>query len=135
KPTISVSPSATTLCSGKTVNLVGSGTSVSYTWSPATFLDATTGASVTSSPVNAGPDITTTYTLTGTSALGCTNATTATVTVQPLPNITINPANAVCLGGTSVVLTANGGTSSGYTWSPNLFLSSTNSATVTAQIS
>ncbi|MCD6013653.1 MAG: type sorting protein, partial [Flavipsychrobacter sp.] len=58
-------------CSGSSTTVTASG-STSYTWTPATNLSATTGANVTASPT-----VTTTYTVTGTDANGCSN--TATV--------------------------------------------------------
>lgn len=61
------------------------------------------------------PTTTTIYTVTGTSSLGCTASATATIVVNPLPNITIiaNPST-VCEG-SSVDITANGANS--YLWS------------------
>ncbi len=65
-PTVTAASSSTLLCAGQTVTLTTSGAST-YTWNPGGL----TGASVTDTPT-----ITTTYTVTGTSANGCTNATT-----------------------------------------------------------
>lgn len=60
--------------------LTASGAST-YTWSPSTGLNTTSGATVTASPI-----VTTTYTVVGTSASGCQNSNTVTVTVnRPLP--------------------------------------------------
>ena len=53
----------------------------SIAWSPATFLNATNTASVTASTVTA----TTTYTVQGTDANGCTITSSVTLTVSPAP--------------------------------------------------
>lgn len=98
-----------------------------FTWSPATGLSATTGASV-----NACPTVTTTYTVTVTDMFGCTNSTTVTITVHPAPNITVSPANpTVCSTCTPpATLTASGGVT--YTWVPATGLSATTGASVNA---
>jgi hypothetical protein len=85
-PTITVTPSSAPICAGYPVTLTASG-AVSYTWSPATSLSATTGATVT-----ANPTTTTTYTVTGIVA-GCSTPGTATVTVS------IKPVSDCCLPG------------------------------------
>lgn len=68
------------ICSGEDTQLTATG-ATTYTWSPATGLSATTGASVT-----ATPNTTTTYTVTGTTN-SCTSTAQVTVTVGPQPVI------------------------------------------------
>ncbi|MNK02301.1 PKD domain protein [compost metagenome] len=114
-------PAAQTICVGGSTLLTASGAG-SYTWSPATGLSSTTGASVTASPAT-----TTTYTVTGTTA-GCTSTGTVTVTVAPL-TVNVSPNTSIC-SGASTTLTATGATN--YTWSPTTGLSATTGATVTA---
>lgn len=114
-------PPNQTICTGGSATLTASGAG-SYTWSPATGLSSTTGATVTASP-----STTTTYTVTGTTA-GCTSTGTVTVTVAPL-TVGVSPNTTIC-SGSSTTLTATGATS--YTWSPATGLSSTNGASVTA---
>jgi len=121
-PIITVNPNPAAICKGLSTTLTASG-ATTYTWSPATGLSATTGATVT-----ANPTATTPYTVTGSDANGCQGTTTATVTVNELPTITVNDA-AVC-DGLSATLTASGAIS--YTWSPSDGLSATTGATVTA---
>jgi len=124
RPTITVSPGSPSICNGASVSLTASG-AISYAWSPSTGLSATTGAVVV-----ANPTVTKTYTITGTSATGCTNTKTITVIVNALPTITISPAApSICLG-TSVSLTAGG--ASTYAWSPGTGLNSTTGAIVVA---
>jgi len=125
-PTVSVSPSAATVfCTGQSATLTASGAST-YLWSPSGSLSASTGAVVIASPTS-----TTTYTLTGTDANGCSNATTKLITINPLPAISITPATStsICIG-SGVALTASG--ASTYAWSPASGLSGVTGATVNA---
>jgi len=95
-PTPSISASAGTLCLGSASSLTASGGST-YTWSPATYLSATTGGSVVSTPTAIG---TTTYTVTATSAAGCTATATQTVNAYVVPAIAVSPSSAtICAGG------------------------------------
>lgn len=118
--TVGVSPSST-ICSGSSTTLTATGAS-SYTWSPATGLSATTGATVT-----ANPTTTTTYTVTGTNG-SCSASANVTVTVTPL-NLTVSPNASICTGA-STTLTASGATS--YSWSPATGLSASTGASVSA---
>lgn len=72
-PVITASASPATICTGQQSTLTASGAST-YVWNPGNL----TGASVTVSPAS-----TTTYTVTGTNAAGCTGTAQVTVTVQP----------------------------------------------------
>jgi len=118
-PTITVNTA--TFCIGASATLTANG-AVTYTWSPGTGLSSTTGASVT-----ANPTVTTTYTISG-SAGTCTAVATTTVTVNPLPIVTVN-SGTICIGNST---TLNAGGASTYTWSPGTGLSSTTGASVTA---
>jgi hypothetical protein len=119
-PTITVN--SATVCTGGTATLTANGASI-YSWTPATGLSATTGNSVTSHPAT-----TTVYTITGTSASGCSSLTTSTVTVNSTSTITVN-SSTICAGGTAT-LTANGATT--YSWTPAIGLSATTGNTVTS---
>lgn len=110
-----------TICDGASTTLTANG-ATSYTWSPATGLSATTGASVTSNPT-----ATQIYLITGDN-LGCTSTVNATVTVVPNPTITVNSPT-ICAGENGF-LTASGATI--LTWSPATNLSSTSGANVTS---
>lgn len=123
-PTVLLNPSVSTICVGASAVLTANGANT-YSWSPATGLTATTG-----SPVTATPTVTTTYIVTGTDLNGCSSTATRSITVNPLPTVTITAgANAVCLG-ISTSLTANGANT--YSWSPSATLSASTGATVTA---
>ena len=105
-PAIIVSSNPASVCSGGTSTLTASGGST-YVWMPGNL----TGASVVVTPL-----IVTTYTVTGTSAAGCVNTATTTVTVNPLPTVTASSSpGTFCVGGSST-LTANGATT--YAWMP-----------------
>ncbi|HTF05883.1 MAG TPA: T9SS type A sorting domain-containing protein, partial [Bacteroidia bacterium] len=103
-PTVGASASpATTVCSGTSVTLNGTGASI-YSWS---------GGITNNVPFTALA--TTTYTVTGTDGLGCVNTATITITVNPLPTVssTATPGTTVCAG-TPVTLSGTGATT--YTW-------------------
>jgi hypothetical protein len=124
-PTVTVAPANSTICAGQQVVLTASGANT-YTWSPVTGLSATTGTTVIASPAS-----TTTYTIIGTNTTtGCSNTQTITVTVNPLPVVTVAPANSTICAGQQVTLTASGANT--YTWSPSTGLSATTGASVTA---
>jgi gliding motility-associated-like protein len=99
------------VCAGGTITLSASGAST-YTWSPGTYLSATTGASV-----NCTPTATITYTVSGTSAAGCVSSDPITVTVAGSAPINAGPDVAICAGA-STTLTATGGAT--YTWNNGL---------------
>lgn len=105
-PVISPAASSSSICSGNSVTLTATGTSTSYAWSGHTIpITAGTGFS---------PIVTATYSVLGTSALGCTAIATIPVTVVTTPVIApiANPI-LICIGGSST-LTATGATN--YTW-------------------
>jgi hypothetical protein len=77
-PTVSANASATSVCAGGQVTLTGSG-ATTYTWTGGVI----NGVAFT--PAN-----TATYTLTGTDANGCSNTVQVTVTVNPLPDVTVS---------------------------------------------
>jgi gliding motility-associated-like protein len=119
KPVLSLG-SATSVCPGKSTQLSASG-AATYSWQPTAGLNTSTG-----STVSAGPNSQTTYTVTGTSALGCKALDTVTVFVLPPPVITcLN--DSVCKG-QSAILTASGAVS--YSWSPGVVLVNTAGDTV-----
>lgn len=76
KPTMSITTSNTLICSGQSATLVASG-APTLLWS--------NGGNVNVMPVS--PTVTTSYTVTGTSANGCTNTATITQNVSPCAGI------------------------------------------------
>ena len=107
------------ICTGASTTLNATG-AVSYAWSPTTGLSAPTSASTQATPTQ-----TTTYTLTGTDANGCTGTDQVTVTVGTLGTANAGPDQNICLGG-NTSLVASGGVT--YVWSPAIGLSATNIA-------
>jgi len=107
-PTVSIlALPSTSICSGTTDILSASGAST-YLWSTGSTLSA----------IAVTPLVTTTYTVTGTNAAGCSNGSatkTITITVTTTPTVTITPGSPVdiCPGDTAK-LTASGATN--YTW-------------------
>ncbi|MDP2388424.1 MAG: PKD domain-containing protein [Bacteroidota bacterium] len=98
-PVVTVNSPA--ICTGASATLTAAGAST-YSWN--------TGS--TSNPLTVTPASTTSYTVTGTDANGCANTATSTITVNPLPVVTVNSAT-ICVG-VSTTLTATGATS--YSW-------------------
>src|SRR5205823_6524475 len=109
-PVISITPTAPVICTGDSVLLTANG-ATNYSWSPATGLSSTTGATVIASPATA-----TTYTITGTDANGCKNTASITVTINPPPIADAGPDTTVC-SGSGIQLNPSGGV--GYLWGPS----------------
>ncbi len=107
-PTINVTPASATVCPNTPVILTASGAN-SYTWAAP--------VNSNNSQVTVSPGSTTVYTVTGTGSNGCIGKKTVTITVLPLPPITINAVPPFICPGVSNTLTASGGTS--YTWMPS----------------
>jgi hypothetical protein len=105
-----------TVCEGSPINLSGTGGG-SYAWSGPNSYSSAIQNPVISSALLSNSGI---YTLTVTSGV-CVLTATASVTVNPLPTITINSSLTLCTG-SQINLTASGG--GNYTWSgPNGFSS------------
>ena len=112
-PVLTITPASDSICPGNSSMLSVSGADT-YSWSPASGLNTTTGANVTASP-----SATTTYTVTGTSVGGCTGTSSVTITVNPAPpapTITPDGPTTFCQGG-NVQLTSSSATE--YLWSDN----------------
>jgi hypothetical protein len=106
---ISIASSASVICSGSSSTLSASGTGgtgvISYTW-------LNTGATLMSIAVS--PSTSTTYTLTGKDANGCTSMMTKSITVNALPSLTISSVNEICQFSAAGL---SGSGASTYTWS------------------
>ncbi len=103
-PSASISPTSVSICNGETQALTASGGGT-YSWSNS----GGSNASATFSP-----STTTTYTVTVTNANNCTATASSTVTVNAIPNASINGPTTIC-SGLSATLTASGGGT--YNWS------------------
>ncbi|MDQ3108871.1 MAG: PKD domain-containing protein [Bacteroidota bacterium] len=105
-PVVTAAAAPATICAGQSSTLTGGGAST-YVWNP---------GNLPGSPISVTPAATTTYTVTGTSAAGCTNTAQVTVTVDPLPVVTASASpTTICVGQTTT-LTGNG--ASTYVWNP-----------------
>lgn len=119
----------TTICEGSSLPLTIGGAS-SYSWSPATGLNTTTGPSVIASPT-----VTTTYSVLGTSSNGCSNSSNPsvfTISVTPSPVLSLSSTsatNTICRGA-SISYAVSGGST--YSWSPSAGLSTTTGPIVIA---
>lgn len=102
-PNLSITASPQVICAGVTASMSASG-AATYTW-----------VGIGSLPVmGVSPGVTTNYTLTGTSSLGCLGVQVIkTITVNPLPLVSISATSSICEGSTTS-LTAAGAAS--YTW-------------------
>ena len=100
-PTVSASGGAT--CAGSPFTITAAGANT-YTWS--------TGPIATS--ITVSPLTTSSYYLTGTDVNGCTNKSSAIVTINPTITIPVTPASpSICLGQSTILTASNG---SNYTW-------------------
>ncbi|GAB3588903.1 Ig-like domain-containing protein [Hymenobacter daeguensis] len=112
-PTVGVASSAATICSGgsTTLTAVSNNPNATYSWSPATGLSATTGATVTASPA-----VATTYTVTATTPCG-TPSTPVTVSVAGTATYAVTPSAAALCAGNSTTLVASSNISEAtYRW-------------------
>ncbi|PBQ31867.1 hypothetical protein CNR22_08820 [Sphingobacteriaceae bacterium] len=102
-PALSVvsSPSTAMVCNGASISITASG-ATSYSWN----------AGITNG-VPFAPSTTAVYTVTATDVNGCQNTLTQSVTVNPLPTVSVSGSSAICIG-QSVNLTAFGATT--YSW-------------------
>jgi gliding motility-associated-like protein len=112
-PTVTASSPSLVICSGTSVVLTGGG-AVGYTWQPGGLQTQT---------IQVSPNVSTTYSVTGASAAGCTAQAFITITVIATPTILVsaNPAT-ICAGGSST-LSATG--ASNYTWLPGSMFGTT----------
>jgi hypothetical protein len=91
------------ICSGGSSTLTASGAN-NYLWN-----NSSTNASQVVSP-----NSNTTYSVTGTSSMGCVSGNSTALTVHPLPVLNVTGTSTICAGG-STTLTASGATA--YLWS------------------
>lgn len=102
-PVLSTNASPSTVCAGFSSNLTAAG-ATTYTWSNG----ATTNTTVVT------PSVTTTYSVIGRSAVGCTTTKTLTVNVNFTPTVVCSNTGTICVGNSSTITAAGAST---YTWS------------------
>lgn len=109
-------------CEGSSFNLQVAGANT-YSWSPPTGLNSTTGANVLASPTQS-----TTYTVTGTTN-GCSASVETEVVLLPAPVLELDYVAIICPDGSSAI-TASGADT--YSWSPPTGLNITSGSQVVA---
>lgn len=106
-PIITATSASSAVCAGDTVILMASG-AATYAWTPS--VDVVNPNADTTAAI---PSASTTFTVNGTDANGCSSSGTINVTVYALPVLTLSSSGPVCEGD-SAVLTASGANS--YSW-------------------
>jgi hypothetical protein len=101
---VNISASVNPICAGDCSVLTATGASI-YSWAPGSL----NGTSVTVCPTS-----TTTYTVTGSDINGCIGTATLTVTVNPLPVVTITGDDSICVGDSSILTATSAGTNQWY---------------------
>ncbi|MBI5323923.1 MAG: T9SS type A sorting domain-containing protein [Ignavibacteriae bacterium] len=127
--TVTAGPQNQSVCPGGTANISATG-AASYSWTSNPPGFTSTNASIAVNPL-----VTTTYTVTGTSADGCfTDAENVTVNVYPTPTANAGADAGICLGSSIQIggLASGGGGNYTYSWSPSIGLSATDVAMPTA---
>lgn len=126
-PSITAIPAPSAICSGSTSNIpltstVG-GTTFSWTLGTVTGVSGALPGSgtniaqvLTTTGVTSG---TVTYNITATTAAGCTSATTATITVNPVPVASATPSSlTICSGATTAISLSSTVAGTTYVWGP-----------------
>lgn len=101
-----------TMCEGQEVSLTASG-AVTYVWEPGTL----TGETITVSPGS-----TTSYTVTGTDANGCTGTDVTMVTVNPAPTSDAGIDVLIYEGETTILTGTPSAGAVSWQWSPDMFI-------------
>ena len=100
---VTISATSTSFCLGDSTTLTVSSTDLTYTytWSPATGLNTTTGATVIATPTAS-----TQYVVTGNSvSTGCNATDTVNIIVNPLPSVAMNVADTlICAGSPDTIV-------------------------------
>ncbi|MEI6019605.1 MAG: T9SS type A sorting domain-containing protein [Bacteroidota bacterium] len=91
-----------TVCAGNVASLSVSGANT-YTWSN----------SSNSNGISVSPSVTTIYTISGTSTLGCIGTNTTAAYINPTPNLSL-PSLSICAGSSATLIASGAST---YTWS------------------
>lgn len=116
-PVITASPTTVSYCTGTPAVLLTVSGGVTYSWSPVTGLDTSTGDSVYTTPTG-----NTAYIVTGYDSIGCASTDTVVVTIHNTPNVnaTANP-DSICTGSSSTLNATSGGPGITYVWNPGGF--------------
>jgi len=119
-PTITTTPD-TSICFGESINLHVNG-GENYVWSPAETINDPTSANPIATPL-----VPTTYTVSVSYPENCTTSASVKIDLLYLPNAESPPQVYVCYGEKSTITVGGADT---YSWSPEIYLNSTNTASV-----
>ncbi|MDI1355931.1 MAG: gliding motility-associated C-terminal domain-containing protein [bacterium] len=125
-PTVGINSYTPVICAGQSFTYTSFGAQ-SYTWSQTTpgLTTYTTYMTV------ANPSVTSIYSVFG-GSIGCNSPTqTTTITVYPLPTVTLSPVNPMICLNDKITLSANG-TGSSYSWIPVIAISNSVGTSVNA---
>ena len=100
--------SSADICPNDSVQLQASG-AVSYSWTPSQTLSSSTDPIVTATPIS-----TTTYTVTGTDSSGCQISKSLTITVHPLPSVSLGSFQNICINQGLLILSGGAPTGGNY---------------------
>ncbi|MBK7762801.1 MAG: gliding motility-associated C-terminal domain-containing protein [Bacteroidetes bacterium] len=123
---VSISPNDPIICLGDSVQLFASG-GASYLWSPNTNI-----SQINMPNPYVFPTSSTTYTVIGTDATGCTGTSEVTIDVRVDPKLTVTKSGDAECNQHAIQLNVSGAET--YTWSPASILSNANSANPIANI-
>lgn len=115
-PTLTISPSAPTICSGSAVALSVSGGNT-YTWSESGQASPNNLSATSGDVVVASPTVTRTYTVTSVNLTGCSSTGTVTVTVSS-PSISATASATICSGNIKQLDGTGAGAGGSYFWYP-----------------
>ncbi len=122
-PAVFVSPTASTICVGDSVQLTASGNATSYAWLPANGLPAQTAVSV-----SAKPTATENFTVTG-YLNTCTNSAISAVTVLKVPVLNVGASEYTVCSGVNIQMYVDGANT--FNWEPSSGITTPTGATVT----
>ena len=105
----------------------GTTNTLTYAWSPATFLTATTGSATTATGITSATTYSVTVTRNGCSA----SATVGTVTITPTPNPTINGSTFSLCGGSTISLSDASGAGTWYSTNADIATTGTAASATT----
>ena len=123
-PNLILNPASSSICLGASLQIEAFGANT-YSWSPSIGLNTTT-----SNIVQASPNSSVTYTVTGTDINNCVDSIEFELIVGIPPIVTIDPLNPIICQGESVTLSASG--ADNYMWHPSTNLSSSIGSSVVA---
>ncbi len=112
---VSINPSNSLICLGDSIHLTASG-ATSYSWLPNSDINA-----VNIPDPWVFPSSTTTYTVTGSDAIGCTGTSSVTIDIVSDPQLSVSKSGDVECNIRTIQLSVSGANS--YVWSPATFLS------------